>query len=453
MTLESLLTTAPDTAAGIAIDLDDWRLSVEALLPATDAALWDVTDWDEVDWGQLAWVDITGDVRGIEWTRGADEYRGRPRIGIVTLTLASPDRKFDPWNPLTETAQAGYFAPGTIIRCGVQSATYTGVGLWIPQWTVIVDRWEQTSVGSEADFAVNIIGYETARDLAEVDDNALASAVGAGDTLNERMTRLLDAADWPYGYIESTQDSGIVLQSTDMADNRLAEIYRTADSTDHTVRSARDGRLMAYTFDYPGAVSVSVWPLLDVSSIVLGVDDVPAFGVSRSLSGGVDYQVVKYDYDTFRTYPTDEGMVNDARYARVGGTQQVAENADSIARFGRRTQVRNDLLCTTDGAAANLAAYNVARKGANALRVASVDLTPWAWNDDSNYLAAIAADIGVLAFVYPPRSTAGTSDPYMFATLSTMTHRIRPRGPERLQWDMSFGFDTRVIYNLPGQQL
>ena len=448
----------PDTTHGTPIGVDDWRFVVEALLPTADAGLWDVAEWDDGEWGELEWSDMTDHVRGVEWTRGADEFYGRPRIGEARITLSARCGCWSPWNPDPPGGSSAYFAPGTIVRAGVVSDVDTRAGGWLPQFTMIVDAWdEQDADGSTgADTIVQIIAFETLRDLAGIDDNALPGVVGGGDTPTERFTRLLEAAEWPYGLtINATDivdfDTYWALQSTDMANNRLAELYLTADSTDCTFRTGRKGE--AFIEDvrlrHPDATDPE-WPLGAFSKVD---DDNPwlAFGASLDdityiVTENPDILRVPYDADTARTINDDEHLVNDARFTRAGGTQQVREHPASISRFGRRTLTRTDLLNNADTPTDLLAYRVVNRRGRFTLRVAEVTVATSDRGDDE-YLAVAAADIGSGAFVSPPRPHPTV--PVLSGDIENMTHRITARNGSELTWQTMFGFTTDKVFRLP----
>jgi len=244
LTFADLLLQQP-TGGGSPTGQGDWNLTVEILLPEVDAGIWGISTWDESDWAALRWEDITERVRGMEWRRGSDEVYGRPRIGTIFLTLDDNDGQLSPWT----SPNAQYLGPGTVLRCGLVSATGIddpdhGVVRWLPQWAGLVDTWAPVITSSNiADRRVEVRCNETLRDLAQVDDPALPSPVGSGETADVRTARLLDAAAWRYGLLVEAQTMpGYPLQSTEMAQNRIAECYLTADSSDTAFRSLRDGR-------------------------------------------------------------------------------------------------------------------------------------------------------------------------------------------------------------------
>ena len=254
LTFADLLLQQP-TGGGSPTGQGDWNLTVEILLPNLESGLWGISTWGESDWAALQWHDITDRVRGMEWRRGSDEIYGRPRVGAVLLTLDDNDGQLSPWT----SPNAQYLGPGTVLRCGLLSPTGIddpeyGIVRWLPQWSGIVETWSPViATANIADRRVEVRLNETLRDLAQIDDPALGSPVGSGETADLRMVRLLEAAAWRYGLlVEAQNQPGSPLQSTVMAQNRIAECYLTADSSDTVFRSLRDGRAGMTAPEYVG---------------------------------------------------------------------------------------------------------------------------------------------------------------------------------------------------------
>lgn len=463
--LAELCQTPPDVAAGIPIGVEDWRLVVEILLPA-HGTLWDIFEWadatapdpDDAVWDELGWADITEHARGIEWGRGADEPLGRPRVGTATVTLDSTGDRFSPWNPEGfGGVGAGYFSPGTLVRWGLRSATDERAGGWLPQFTGTVESWPQQYVGVGADRFVDLALVEPFAQLAGIDDNALSGVVGGGEGVYPRVRRLLRAADWPYGLIvrnKSVIDAADPetiwpMQSTNMAQNRVVELYRTVDSGDAEIYSDRTGAALLagrwYEQDDVG------WPLQEFSYRSWS-DDAPVVlfrPLVDAVQGG-EWWSIAYDADSFTTTNDDEGIRNDIRLARVGGTQQVAVRATSIGKYGRRSWARSDLIAAGDGAVATIAAYILDRRSRTTITVENLTVDVTRQLND-RLLTLAAYDIGNLTYVAPPGpGTPGAGGPEIFGYCRAMTHRIAPRSANRVTWSADFAVDTLIVFNLPG---
>lgn len=111
----------------------DWRVVVQLLLPSDALSVWGIGIWGEAVWNTLTWIDITDFVRGMQWTRGASSFNGRPEVGVAEITLDNTGRlMFSPWNGISSfrntvpseivgdhkvlANSAGYFSPGTLVR-------------------------------------------------------------------------------------------------------------------------------------------------------------------------------------------------------------------------------------------------------------------------------------------------------------------------------------------------
>ena len=452
----------PLSAHGVPAGLGDWRFSVEVLLPADASALWGVGLWGTAEWNTYAWHDVTDYVRGLEWKRGADEVYGRPRVGEAVITFESPSGLLDPWSqPAGLGDFASFFGPGTVIRAGLASYTDTRAGGWLPQFTMVVDSWVPGYVdGNKADTYVTVTAVETLRDLAGIDDNALASVVGGGETATARIERLLDASDWRYGLIVEARHlidfpGSYTLNSTDLSLNRVAECYLTADSVDAVFRTHRTGAAFLTNVEYQTdpidthQIPLGAFSKSNATQAWIGFDwqDGSATG-----HGGVPFRFMEYIPDSFRSGNDDANITNDARFARVGGTQQTFEQTASIERYGRRTLVRNDLLCVNDAVCQLIAQYVTIRRALNTLRVDALKCMVTDYTDPDRGLTLAAADVGDYSVVYPPDGDTGTR-PRVLGFVRSVTHRVTPRHNERVTWEATFAFDTRTVQNLNGAQL
>ena len=161
--------------------------------------------------------------------------------------------------------------------------------------------------------------------------------VGAGDTFGGRVARLLTAAGFVGGM---DLDTGIITcQSTDMGDEYITEINKVAQSEGGAVFPGPDGVIHAC-----GRYSL----LEDLRSITVqaafgdGPGEIPWAGID--------------------TAPlSDETVINDAIYKRVGGTDQRYTDAISVALYGTRSdsETTDNLVCQTDGQVSALAQWAV----------------------------------------------------------------------------------------------
>ena len=453
---------------GVHIGSGDWRLHVERLVGDAEGAVWDLSEWavDEADtnpdawvWASLEWESLNQWVRGIDWVRGGEQPNGRPRIGEITVTLgATPDdaaefaASCDPWQNYANTR------PGTILRAGLTSETDARADGWIPLWTGNVESWPPSYTGVRdsgyrADLVINVTLTETLARNARIDNNALGSPVGSGDTILDRVDRLLTDAEWQYGLVSLLDPVGepsTALQSTDMAANRLTELYLTADSSYTAGAFGGKGVVMS---DVTGACLVttgSTWRLsrlADFSSAFSGTLATIAFGHEDG-SDGETWEIA-YVPDSVETVNDPEGIVNDHRYTRVGGAQQTFDHPVSIGQFGRSQRVRGDLIMSVDADALALAEIDNDREARTALRVDAVDIV--ATGRPMALLAVAAIDWGDNVLMYPPTGADFTG--VGVGVVRTLTHRVTPLHSGGVHWTATYALDFVNFLNLPGSIL
>ena len=440
MPLPADLLARPGLTAGHPVGYGAWRIAVQMYLPPAAAGQWDVDEWDGAEWGGSSWVDITRYVRGIEWTRGSSEFGGRPEVGSATLTLDNTARLFSPIDPTNSfggfvEVVAGavvnqHYVPGRLARIVCHNPDDPTAAGFVPQFTGTVETWEETRLQTDRESYVTATLVETLADLAAVDETALAALEGDNETAPDRLERLADAAGWTYGYDHHLGTwADWPLQSTDMANNRLAEIYLTADSVGAVARSARDGRLVAYAKSSPpagGPTSAPVcWlhPALDLDPASFLAD--PA-------------EVV---------WLTDlDPIVNFVELARAGGTIQTASDATSIALHRRRTFGRNDLINKSDALTLDLAEAAVYT---NPLRLAELQVDGHA--DNRALGALISVDVHNTITVHAQALDGGVLT-LEGAQVDGMTHQVTPvheTAPVRWTATYALGAQSAPTYTAP----
>src|SRR5690554_5116983 len=351
----SVLQTPPAVGSGIRITAEsDWRITVELLLQSAGAARWGSARWGRHRWSTARWQDVTGWLRGLEWVRGAEEFAGRPRVGVASFTFDNTDYRWspiDPGNSFQGTVHFDvdgrlvnrHFGPGAVLRVTCHSPSlaaaeprwdqvnwdqfnWGGSDWWVPQITCVVESWPEVRQQLNAESYVTVSAVEPLALLAKVDENALSGVVGNDDTAEERVRRLADAAGWQWGFSfhefgafdDSAQE--FLLASTDMANNRLAEIYLTADSVGGVVRSDRSGLLLGYGGLAQTGEETADWDRTppDVGPLPHPVFDAAAYYASDD-DGHVqiDPEGITWDND-------DQAVVNFAQIGRSGGTVQTA---------------------------------------------------------------------------------------------------------------------------------
>lgn len=433
--LVDILTAQPVGLTGVPIRDTGYRFSVEILVPVSGMR-WDVDNWDEDVWGVEQFADITEHVRGISWFRGADEDHGRPRIGTASLTLASLNDEFAPWNPTPAAGQDPHrLGPGGIIRWG-----FHGPGGWLPQFTGIIDDWAQVEDGgNRAERRVEVQVVETLRDVATLELSAYDTETGAGDNAFDRIARILQVADWRFG----TNDRVPVtytppdLLPTTMEGNALAQVYLAADSGDVEIYSGRDGR----------ATTDARYVRQDSGTYTRIV-----FGTHRGVFQ--TDEMLPYDPDTFDVAHNEYHIVNDVELGNetIGAHRVIHET--SASRFGKRSLSRMDLVTEDPDDVLVIANDLLDRRARTTLRVSEVQVYPRRDASDVEALEAIAGiDLGdEVAFLFPSFDPVGGTGPYLDGLCRSLRHDITPMVDD-VHWVATFAIDTTGVEGLPDAEV
>jgi hypothetical protein len=210
-----------------------------------------------------------------------------------------------------------------------------------------------------------------------------------------RVGALLDAAGWAVETSVWVLDSSLLGSTTvlgpsgdrDLAEGAsqvqgvtyddedlLSAIQDTVDAENGLFFMAADGLAT-----FRGRNTINVAPFNQVQG---------TFGDDQSAaSAELPYRRVRMMDDETRIW-------NEIRFTRVGGVEQVAEDATSQADYFERTYKRDGLLITTDSETLDAANYWLAKYKAPDQRIAGLDLEPQA--DDRLWPVALATEIGAL---------------------------------------------------------
>jgi len=260
--------------------------------------------------GGPRWVDVTSDCQGLHWNRGGEPAQ-RPIAGALSLRLINIGDKWSPW-------QSPFFGPGTMMRVAVGDPTTL-----IPQFCGTTVSWNESSEGVGAYDWVDITVWENMFLLSEVNDHALAGVVGGGDTLTQRVDRLLTQAAWQFDR-EIMSMSSATFQATDFAQDVASELYRTVDSVDAVVYPAKDGMLVIR---------------------------------DRATGSGARWTYARPDQDpdSVVTANDDDRILASIDLARVGGSAVTYTNPGLAGRYQRRSTQRTDMITVAEPGDTDLA--------------------------------------------------------------------------------------------------
>lgn len=176
----------------VEIGLGDTRL-------VAGGAKWDVSHWDTDGDGWSAieptWRDITCDTFSYRCEYGRQRTTERFVPGVATVLVDNASGWADPSH--SPNANDLTVRPGRSIRMGVIHAVY-GIR-WL--FRGFVDAVIPTYLPDETD-AVELSCIDALGEVNRAKVPALADPAGAGDTVSQRINRILDRAQW----IESKRD-------------------------------------------------------------------------------------------------------------------------------------------------------------------------------------------------------------------------------------------------------
>lgn len=289
----------------------------------------------------LDWYPVTGRWTGASFDRG-DPSSDLPQVGVMQLTLDNSDGMLSPWTGAFPRNASAYAGPGTLVRLSVFNGL---LGQWYCLFTGLTESWNVTFDALRQLSEVDLTVVETTTILGQINDNALPGVVGGGEYTVSRVQRLLDASGWQFGLVGYGGNT-TTHQSTDMASNRLAELYLTADSGAYGTTQRMRFRADRTGAAYLGPETRSSWTL----------------HAGRYVTEG-----------TLQINNDGTLILNAVSLAVAGGSSTTYERSASIGRYGRHSTQRYDLNATV-GTDLTTIASSMLNKGAVTLRPTSFEL-------------------------------------------------------------------------------
>lgn len=300
------------------------------------------------------WIDLSCDVLQVDTHIGgtrADGAMARAEAATATVTLVDPDRDYDPLNPDSPYQYGGQtrLMPGAKLVVWAEVDPVTTVRYDI--FTGTVDSWTEEWQLQANDRRAVIVASDAVKDLVNLDYGE-QPPVGAGDTVSQRIDRILTYYGWPGA--RNLDSSAVTLQATTLAQSAWELIGRASDDELGFTWIDAKGTLQFRNRD---TWSARPAPVLTV-------------GCSPVVTG-------EYDVMTEADVQAANVNINNAVYAaRTGGTQQVVRQQASIDRYGLHSYKRTDLGLQTDPQVAQWAQKVVDVQGFPRAAIDSVTLFP-----------------------------------------------------------------------------
>jgi len=284
------------------------------------------------------WVDLSCDVLDVQIAGGASSAQGvlsQPDAATLTCTLRDPNRIYDPFNRRGPFAYGGRsrLVPGTPVVAFAEVVTPADSAIAVHYlFSGTADSWGEDWTPRAQNRVAKLVATDETKRWARYDREE-QPPVGAGDTTQQRVQRLVDYFQW-IGTVEHAPASTVTLLATTLAQTGWELLNRTLDDELGYVYFTPDGTLRW--------VNRASWSERPPPVIVLGCPDVP-------VEGAEDFHDVIVDVSPA---VIDTQIRNRISAARTGGTAQYAVSLSSMDHYGEYAFSRTDLGVATDTQAA-----------------------------------------------------------------------------------------------------
>jgi len=370
------------------------------------------------------WVDLTCDVLSIDISAQAshtDAAVARMEASTATLVMRDPQRTYDPLNPSSSWTLNGSsrLTPGVPVKVWaevVDTATTPNVTTY-NLFTGTADSWSEPWTPHPSERRATLVASDATKDLANRDWGEQPS-VGAGDTVAQRITRILSY--YNFTGPTSLDTSAVTLQATTMAQSAWELLLRAADDEIGLVFFLSDGR---FRFINRDGWSANTAPVISVGC------------------PGAQYDIV-----------TDADVGNNAinvrnsiSAARTGGVAQRATSDSSVLKYGMFGYGRTDLGVQTDAIAATWATFTLSFKAFPRPNLSSVTLRP-ALNETSwPAVLGVRRVSDVFQLKWTPPGTTDTYD--VKGRAMGISHTI-DRQTWEVTWDVGFPALSRKTFHI-----
>lgn len=310
--------------------------------------------------GERLWIDLTCDTIDAEISGGASGSAGiftKADAATITVTLADPSGKYDPLNGNSPYAYGGHsrLVPGTPVEAFAEVVN-GDEGTWERFYLFVgtADSWGEDWTPNPRERTCQLIATDITKQFVRM-NRPEQSPVGAGDTTQERIHRIVDFFGWLGEVVDPPGASAVTLQATTLAQPAWELLNRTTDDELGYLYFDSEGRLR--------------WLNRETWSTVSD----PAF----TFSCPYITDTTGFDVLTDAAPSTlDLQMRNNVYASRSGGIAQQALSQSSIDRYGSYEYKRTDLGLADDALAAEWAEYVVVLYAFPQISLADVTMQP-----------------------------------------------------------------------------
>lgn len=280
-------------------------------------------------------VDLTSDVRSISIRRGRNIMRDTFEAGSATVRVLDPNSYFNPQN--ISSPYYGFLTPLRKLRI---SATVGGVGYFL--FSGYTTDYKYTYPQNQETGYVDIICSDAFRLMQQAGITTVASATAGQDT-GTRIGKILDQVSWPASM--RSIDTGNTTCIADPATSRTAL---------DALKNAEFSEQGAFFINHEGTAV-----FLNRTNVIKTYGTTP---IEFNQTTGIPYTNLTFAFD-------DKLIINSAGMTRVGGTQQVAEDSASIAKYFPHQLNEQNLVAQTDADTLNIAKIYVATRKETTIRI------------------------------------------------------------------------------------
>jgi hypothetical protein len=292
--------------------------------------------------GQVV-IDVSNQVTKIDTRKERNLFQDKYLAGTATVRIL--DQNGD-WNPTSVTSP--YYPNLVPLRSIIIETEYSGTVY--PIFKGYIQEYLYTYPTDQEIGYVDLICSDAFRLVFNSNVTTVTGAT-AGQGTGTRIDKILDTIGWP-----ATSRSIMTGDTLCQADPATT---RTALAAIETCSFTEQG---AFYFDKAGNAVFK-----DRTFVYESAADTPTVFSNATGSTAISYAGITFALD-------DKTIVNQASVTRIGGTTQVASNADSIDKFFLHSITANDMLMQTDAEALDLARNFVGSRKDTSLRIESITL-------------------------------------------------------------------------------
>ena len=345
-------------------------------------------------------VNITDQVMAVSTRRGRNRILSNFEAGTATVTINDPNSDFNPQN--ASGPYYGKLLPLRKIRI-YADLEYEGDTVRIALFSGYINSFDTSFYqGTDATSTVVLQCTDGFRLLNNVSTGtAPIPGATAGQLSGARVNTILDFSGFP-GSLRDISVGDSTMQVDPGGNRGVLQAIQTVEQSEFgAFFMARNGEAKFLSRDYVS--KLADFTVRDYSDVVSPTN--------------FKYSNVDFAFD-------DQLILNDVTVTRVGGTPQIAQSAESIATYFKKSGQRSDILVQTDAESLDQAeTLLVARKDAD-IRIDSMNLNLVAPLTEFELLANLSMDIYTLINITKTMAGGSTITRELF--VQGVQHDVRP---------------------------